>query len=109
MQSSFMNNLHYLHSLRNVNANCPGGDTPTVLHVPPAPELRVFVKLDGAGVVAQEPQPPLPCHGEGVGGVEHRVWTQSPHCDVAHCHVQLAYRAKGEHASLTDTMQIIYS
>ena len=87
----------------------PGGHALVELHVEPPPQLRVAVKLDGAGVVAQEPQLPLPCHGEGVSGVEHRVWTQSPHCDVAHCHVQPAYRAKGEHASLTDTMQIKYS
>ena len=33
----------------------PGGEAGGLLHVAPPPQLRARVKLDGAGVVAQEP------------------------------------------------------
>ena len=70
----------------NILPDCPrhgpGGHTLAVLHVEPAPELRVPVKLDGAGVSAQVARPPRPRHGQGVGSVEHGVRAEAPHLDT---------------------------
>ena len=44
-------------SISRTGCQCrPGGHALVELHVEPPPQLRVMVKLDGAGVVAQEPQ-----------------------------------------------------
>ena len=47
-----------------------------------------------------EPGATLLGHGEGVGGVEHRVRAQSAHGDAAYGRVQLADWAEGEAAFL---------
>ena len=47
-----------------------------------------------------EPGAALLGHGEGVGGVEHRVRAQSPHGDAAYGRVQLADWAEGKAAFL---------
>ena len=78
----------------------PGGHALPVLHVEPAPELRVRVKLDGAGVVAQVARPPRPRHGQRVGRVVHGVRAEAPNCHMHCLCVQAAYWTVGEATSL---------
>ena len=82
------------------NRYCPGRYTIFVLHVQPAPELCIPVKLDGAGVVAQKPQPASLSHGQRVGRVVHGVRAEAPNCHMHCLCVQAAYWTVGEATSL---------
>ena len=62
--------------------DCPGCQAGPQPHVSPVPELRVPVKLDGAGVAPQVARPPRPRHGQRVGSVEHGVRAEAPHLDT---------------------------
>ena len=80
------NNVSVSMTTHNILPDCPrhgpGGHTLAVLHVEPAPELRVPVKLDGAGVVAQVARPPRTRHRQRVGRVVHGVRAEAPHLGI---------------------------
>ena len=55
-QLGTLGKMQYSHSAQCPEVPSPGGEAGRLLHVVPPPQLRSRVKLDGAGVVAQEPQ-----------------------------------------------------